>query len=84
MKFVDTPTLEQETTISYCRNEKSVKIWTNDRTQITRLDRLCANSPYYTKTEQKNKDGDILAVEYRIAEKRLLSFRSGNKSVKES
>ena len=36
---------EQETTISYNRDEDHAIVWTNDRTMITKLDKLCREAP---------------------------------------
>lgn len=36
---------EQETHISYMRDESYAKVYTSDSTQITRLDKLCKTNP---------------------------------------
>lgn len=36
---------EQETHISYMRNDSYAEIFTSDSTQMTRLDRLCKTNP---------------------------------------
>ena len=72
------PIYEQETTISYARDEKGAFIWTSDSTVMTKLDRLCRESPdNYTCTETaKDQDGCQVSKSYYIKDKRLLSFRS--------
>ena len=67
---------EQETTISFCRADACAKIWTSDRTMFTKLDRLCEKSENYSSKEQKDKDGNLIAKEYYIKDKSLISFRS--------
>lgn len=39
------PIAEQETHISYMRDEPFALVYTSDTTQMTRLDKLCTNSP---------------------------------------
>ena len=67
---------EQETTISFSRADAGAKIWTSDRTMITKLDKLVAKSENYSSKDQKDKDGNLLAKEYFITDKSLISFRS--------
>jgi hypothetical protein len=75
-----TPVNEQETTISYCRDSKTVKVWSSDRTVWTRLDKICKKSTEYAcLEEQKDKDGDVIAKVYLIKDKSLLTFRSAKK-----
>ena len=67
---------EQETTISYSRTENSVNIWTSDRTQITKFDKLCTRSDkYILLNEQRTKSGELIAKEYCIKDKSLITFR---------
>lgn len=78
-KYFSIPVNEQETTISYSRDSEEVDIWTNDRTVITKLDKLCESSPsmYRCKNvgySMQNK-GEILDKQYVCADKALLSFR---------
>lgn len=76
--FVSLP--EQETTINYSRDSKTVKIWSSDRTVWTKLDKLCTRSTEYAcLEEQKDKDGDVIAKVYLLKNKGLLSFRSAKK-----
>lgn len=76
-KFWSIPLDEQETTISFDRINEHVDVWTNDRTMITKLDKLCNSSPemYRCKSVGKNKDGEVMDKQYVIADKRLLSFK---------
>ena len=67
---------EQETTTSFSRADAGAKIWTSDRTMITKLDKLVAKSENYSSKDQKDKDGNLLAKEYFITDKSLISFRS--------
>ncbi len=74
-----TPIDEQETTISFSRDSESASVWTNDRTVMTKLDKLCEKNPdIYRATEvgKAQDDGSILSKEY-VMPKLLLSFRSG-------
>lgn len=65
------PIFEQETHISYMRDESSAKIYTSDSTQITRLDRLCKESPdmYMCLGETQN------GKSYLLKDKSLVSLR---------
>ena len=69
---------EQETSINYNREEKTVDVWTSDRTVMTKLDRLCETAPenYRCIDIAKTKDGELISKLYTIADKSLLSFRS--------
>ena len=68
---------EQETTISFGRADAGATIWTSDRTIMTKLDKYVAKSEFYSSKEQKDADGNLLAKEYFITDKNLISFRSG-------
>lgn len=68
---------EQETTISFGRADAGATIWTSDRTIMTKLDKYVAKSDFYISKEQKDKDGILLAKEYFVKDKSLISFRSG-------
>lgn len=69
---------EQETTVSFSRDEKTVKIWTSDSTMMTKLDKLVERDPKnWSSNEQKDKDGDVIAKEYLVQDKKLVSFRAG-------
>ena len=76
-KFLIIPLDEQETTISFNRISEQVDVWTNDRTMITKLDKLCNSSPtmYRCKNVGKNKEGEVMDKQYVITDKRLLSFK---------
>ena len=68
---------EQETVVQFNRAEKYATIYTSDKTMMTKLDKLVENSPYYElKREEHAEDGTIVAKEYRLNEKSLVSFRS--------
>ena len=69
---------EQETTISYNRDEDHAIVWTNDRTMITKLDKLCREAPENYQCIEVGKagiGGGILDKRYRINDKGLLTFR---------
>ena len=79
VKYFSTPTDEQETTISYGRNDKKAKIWTNDLTMYTKLDRLCKEHPenwecfdiaYTRETHQ------LMYKRYQC-DKKMISYRGG-------
>ena len=78
-KLCSIPLTDQETVISYGRTEDYAMVWTNDKTVMTKLDRLCERSPdNYICTEvgrMLNGDG-ITDKQYKIMDKGLLSFRS--------
>lgn len=63
---------EQETNISYMRNEPFAKIYTSDSTQITRLDKLCKESPEFYQLDYDTGRGKG----YILKDKSLISFRS--------
>lgn len=69
---------EMETTISFCRNEKAVSVWSSDTMMWTRFDKLCNTAPeFYQCTEvARDRDGDIISKTYRITDKAMLSFRA--------
>lgn len=70
---------EQETTISFSRDNKEVDVWTSDTTMMTKLDRLCENSPNEYKCIEvcRSLDGLLANKRYTIKNKKLVSFRSG-------
>ena len=72
------PAEEQETTISIVRAEEGAEVWTSDRTMMTKLDRLCRESPENYKLRETGKDrqGYLLCKTYMIKDKSLISFRS--------
>lgn len=69
---------EQETTISFSRDNKEVDVWTSDTTMMTKLDRLCKDSPNEYKCIEvgKSLDGLLANKRYTIKNKKLVSFRS--------
>lgn len=71
------PIFEQETHISYMRDESSAKIYTSDSTQITRLDKLCKESPdmYVRLGETQN------GKSYLLKDKSLVSLRKSKRQM---
>lgn len=71
------PICEQETYISYMRDESSAKIYTSDSTQITRLDKLCKESPdmYMCLGETQN------GKSYLLKDKSLVSLRKSKRQM---
>ena len=77
-KMASMPVAEQETTISYCREEETANIWTTDRTVMTKLDRLVDKAPEnyaVVKIYMGADDGLVYAKTYTIKDKGLVSFR---------
>lgn len=71
------PINEQETTISFSRDDDSAKVWTSDSTVMTKLDKLVErDSENWSCTEQKDKDGDVIAKVYLVRKKKLIAFRA--------
>lgn len=71
------PTNEQETVIRFGRDDPCVNVWTSDTTVMTKLDKLCANSPdHYMLCGVGKIAQDIVSKEYEIDDKALVSFRS--------
>lgn len=63
---------EQETNVSYMRDENFAIVYTSDSTQMTRLDKLCQTSPdMYSLTANTGR-----GKTYKIADKGLVSFRA--------
>ena len=78
-KYKSIPVNEQETTISFWRDEGHATVWTNDRMTITKLDKLCREAPdnyQCIETGKARFTGEILDKRYKISDKGLLSFRS--------
>lgn len=69
---------EQETTISFSRTDDGAEIWTSDRTVMTKLDKLCAESPEFWKCKKVENflDGSLANKVYTVTDKSLISFRS--------
>ena len=78
---------EQETTINFSRTQDAVDVWTSDKTVMTKLDKLCNSAPDFYKLIAEHKaqddDGAIISKEYRISDKRMLSFRSMKRNLTE-
>lgn len=78
-RYESIPVNEQETTISFWRDEDHASVWTNDRTTITKLDKLCREAPENYQCIEVGKariGGGILDKRYKISDKALLSFRT--------
>ena len=71
------PVAEQEWVISAMRDEDFAIIYSSDSTMITKLDKLCKNSPEYYSLIEKNKYGN----KYKIADKALVSLRQKKREV---
>ncbi len=66
------PINEQETHISFMRDESFARIYTSDSTQITRLDKLCKNNPTIYSVLEDTGYGKS----YICNDKTLISFRA--------
>ena len=85
-KYESISLCEQETTISYSRDEDHAIVWTNDRTTITKLDKLCREAPENYQCIEVGKagiGGGILDKRYRINDKGLLSFKPRKRVITE-
>lgn len=71
------PNAEQETTISFGREDDIAVIWTSDKTMMNKLDKLVENddSPWKCVDVGRNDEYGVLCKEYRVP-KKLISFRS--------
>lgn len=69
--------IEQETVINYQREDKSATIWTSDSTTITKLDRLCNESPEFYSLDrvEKDREGNVVGKFYKLTDKKMISFR---------
>lgn len=65
------PISEQECVISFMRDEDFAIVYASDSTMITKLDKLCKNSPEYYSLIEETKYGN----KYKIADKSLISLR---------
>lgn len=78
--FAGVPAIEQETTITYCRTLPIVEIWTNDRTVMTKFDKLVKESPEFYKLKEigrgRDRAGHLLCKTYILRDKSMMSFRS--------
>ena len=70
---------EQETHISYMRDESFAKVYTSDSTQMTRLDKLCKTNPDMYKLIENTGRGKS----YLISDKGLISFRAKKRAMTE-
>lgn len=70
---------EQETTVSFMRDEEHAIIYTSDTTQMTRLDKLCRTSPEMYSLIANTGRGKT----YRVEDKGLISFRSKKREMSE-
>lgn len=69
---------EQETTINFSRDKKECEVWTSDTTVMTKLDKLCKESPNNYRIDAIGEiDGETVDKCYIISDKKLVSFRSG-------
>lgn len=69
---------EQETVINFNRTGDGAEVWTSDRTTMTKLDKLCEESPEYWKCKKVENflDGSLANKVYTVTDKSLISFRS--------
>lgn len=77
-KYFPIPLNEQETTISFSRDSEQVDIWTNDRTMITKLDKLCKSSPAMYRCKHVGYsmgEHEVMDKQYVCSDKSLLSFK---------
>lgn len=71
------PIYEQETNVLYMRDEDFAIIYTSDTTQMTRLDKLCKDSPTLYELIEDTGRGK----RYKCNDKSLISFRSKKREV---
>lgn len=78
IKLRSYPLAEQETHIHFMRTDDYAEIYTSDKTSITKLDKLCKESPEYYQLIEVGKlsGGDIVSKTYKVSDKTLISFRS--------
>lgn len=50
---------EQETVIQISRSSDKMKIWTSDKTMMTKLDKLVSGSSEWSCTGENKIDGDV-------------------------
>ena len=70
------PISEQETVISITRDDKAARIWTNDSTMITKMDKLVERSEHYHFIKTDYIDGRASDKHYMIDDKSLICFRT--------
>ena len=78
IKLGSCPLAEQETHIHFMRTDDYASIYATDKTTITKLDRLCKESPEYYQLINVGKlsNGTVVSKTYRLSDKTLVSFRS--------
>lgn len=81
MKLPETlsvPTEEQETLISWSRNDEKVKVYTSDNTVLTKLKKLSEAAPdkYKLVSVVNNQDGSAYSVTFEV-NKKCVSLRQG-------
>lgn len=77
IKLGSFPVAEQETHIHWMRSDSYAEVFTTDKTTMTKLDRLCEESPEnYKLQEVGTLKGVAVSKTYRISDKKLVSFRS--------
>lgn len=68
---------EQETVIQFTRDSKECNIYTSDSTMMTKLDKLCKDSPdYYKLLKEETTSGEVVGKLYKLSDKKMISFRS--------
>lgn len=73
------PVFEQEVCINAMRDEKSATIYASDSTYITKLDKLCKESPdMYSLIEDTGR-----GKRYLLKDKSLISFRAKKRELTE-
>ena len=70
---------EQETHISYMRDESFAKVYTSDSTQMTRLDKLCKINPHASKLIENT----CRWKSYLISDKWFISFMAKKREMTE-
>ena len=73
------PINEQETHISYMRDESFARIYRSDTTQMTRFDKLCESNPDMYKLVEDTGNGK----NYICYDKTLVSLRSKKRKLSE-
>ena len=77
IKLGSFPVAEQETHIHWMRTDSYAEVYTTDKTVMTKLDRLCEESPEnYKVIDIGTLKGVPIAKTYKISDQKLVSFRS--------
>lgn len=75
---------EQETTVSFGRNDAVAKVWTNDNTVLTKLRKLVEKAPDQWKVVDVTKDRDGKVVGYFFeCPKKLIRFKTSREYTEE-